>query len=435
VFVHFNIYRHQGQDWAFYTLGVTNLLSDPVPLEQLYKHGRELYRIGFATYESHKNYPRSIVEDVVPLQEEVNRHVNNRLDNVAQVLNKRYFIKRQGNVDLRALMRNVPGGGILVDSVDDVKWMDTPDISRAAYEEQDRLNLEIDDMVCITNQNTINSNRKLHETLGGMELMQSGANNDQELLMLTFIYSWMQPVLQTILKLIQDYETDQNKLGNAAQKAGMENFQGLDQQSQDSVMGTKTKLKVNVGFGNTNPDNKVKKLMLPLNAAANMPDVAQKVDWDEVVKELFANAGYGDGSRFLLSPEQLQAKQQNQQPPSDPKADAMKAKLEADQQIAQMQLQLAQAKMQGEMQLEQYKMQMDQELQQAKAAHEKEMLMIKLQLEDKQHQNEMALNSQIEGAKLQTQRDTTALNAQTQLNEMQLKNKCMNKIKISHTSK
>jgi hypothetical protein len=406
VSVHFNVYRNNGQDYGFYTLGTSLLLSDPKPLHELFAHGRDLYCVGFSSIESHKNYPQSLVDDGADLQEEVNSLVNSRMDNIRLVLNKRFIVRRKGNVDLAALMRNVPGGGVMADDPQqDVKWMETPDITSSAYAEQDRLNVEFDDVLAVTSPSTVNANRNLKETVGGMNLMAAGVSADQELMIRTFIVTWVDRVLKIILKLCQNYETDVNKLSHAAKKAGIDNFHEAPPQNQDELLLKNVHLTVNVGMGNTNPEQKIKRLMLAINTTAQMPSAAEMVDWAEVIKEVYSNAGFGDGSRFM--------KDENAPPPQappDPKAQVEQAKLE-----------ILKQKMEFDQHIQEMKLQVETQILQMKTQHEKEMLEIKLNAERQLRSAEMQAQFGLEQGKLQTERDKTALTVQNSMNEMRLK--------------
>lgn len=406
VYVHFNVHKRDGEDWAFYTLGTNRLLSKPKPLKELFTHGRELYRVGFSTIESHKNYPQSLVDDGSNLQEETNVLINSRMDNIRLVLNKRFLVARKGNVDIQALMRNVPGGGIMVDDTErDVKWMETPDVTSSAYAEQDRLNVEFDDVLAVTSPATVNANRNLKETASGMNLMAAGVTADQELMIKTFIFTWVEPVLGTLLSLCQQYETDANVLETASRKAGIQNFEEAPPQQQDELILKSMKLSVNVGMGNTNPEQKIKRLMLAINTTATMPGAAEMVEWSEVIKEVYANAGYGDGSRFM--------KDVNAPPPPpllDPKAEVEKAKLE-----------ILQQRLEAEQNMQELKMQFENHVLQMKTAHEKEMLQIKLEAERALKSAEAQAKFGLEQGKLQTERDKVALTERNKMNEMELK--------------
>lgn len=353
VWIHFNIVREKGVDMAFYTIGTELLLSDPVPLTDYYKLGRETYTIGNSTIEAHRNYPASLAELGENLQNEINIIANQRIENVRLVMNKRYFIRKQGDVDLAALMRNRAGGGIMVsDVVNDVRVIETPDVTSSSYAEQDRLNMDIDEVLGTFSQSTINSNRNLNETVGGMNLMASTTNSVQEYVMRTFIETWVEPVLRALVKLEQYYETDDKVLALAQDKAGikaeMQQYAG-NPEVLDSLIQQDLTVTVNVGMGNTSPEQKVNRLMLAIGTAAQLPEAPQLTNWSEVIKELYAYAGFGTGQRFLLTEQELQQRQA-QQPQLPPEVQVEQMRLQARQNEIQMQIQAQMQEKQMELQ-------------------------------------------------------------------------------------
>lgn len=411
VWVHFNIYRKNGTDYAFYTIGTTLMLSDPVPLENYFKVGRETYRVGFSTIETHRNYPAGTAELGEGLQREINTLADQRYENVRLVLNKRYFIRRQGNVDLQALMRNVPGGGIMVDNPnDDVRIMDTPDVTSSSYAEQDRLNMDMDEMMGTFSPSTVQSNRSMNETVGGMNLMSNGANAIQEYTMRTFIESWLEPVLRTLVKLEQLFETDSTILALAAEKAGLREeleqaYGGAD--VLEKYIQQDLTVSVNVGMGNTNPQQKIERLMMAVKTTAEMPAIAAQINWREVTKEVYGFAGYGDGERFLMSEEQ------SQQGPQ-PEAQADQAKMQMQMQVAQLRAesdqQIAMMREQGENDRFIQKLQSDQEITMMKLAQENDLTL-----------EQLRAKLAIEENKIKTNRDVQALKASVHNREMSLK--------------
>ena len=154
-----NIVNVNGTDLMYWTMGTELLLTDPIPLTEAFPHLREGERpftIGFSTIEAFRNYPSGDVEQSAPLQEEINTVANQRLDNVKLVLNKRYYVKRGSQVDLDALIRNVPGGGVMMnDPENDVKTVETKDITSSSYQEQDRLSTEMDELVGSFSQQSV----------------------------------------------------------------------------------------------------------------------------------------------------------------------------------------------------------------------------------------------------------------------------------------
>ncbi|HEY4723416.1 MAG TPA: hypothetical protein VII92_16295, partial [Anaerolineae bacterium] len=115
VWAHLNMLRVNGEDMAWWTLGTELVLTDAEPAHKMYPQllpGQRPFVFGFSTVETHRNYPAGDVEQTTGLQEELNIIVNQRIDNVKLALNKRYYVRRGSQIDLDALIRNVPGGGV-----------------------------------------------------------------------------------------------------------------------------------------------------------------------------------------------------------------------------------------------------------------------------------------------------------------------------------
>lgn len=402
VWVHFNIVREDDEDLAYYTLGTHLLLTDPVPMEEIYVLGRETYRIGFSIVESHRNYPAGNNELASNLQEEINDITNQRLDNVRLVLNKRYFIRRQANLDLAALMRNVPGGGITVDNPrEDVRVIDTPDVTGSSYNEQDRLSVEMDDLMGSFSQASVQSNRSLNETVGGMNQMSAAANQVQEYTIRTFIETWVEPVLRTLIKLEQYYETDETLLALAAQNAELFDRYGVDEVTDD-LLDQELTVTLNVGMGNTDPTKRVEKLNIGLQSVGQLPTVAARLNEEEIAKEVFSSLGFGDGARFLIPEGEEPAMDPNAQQPTGPDPAVEQANLE----------------------LKREEMQADQQFKREKLASDDEYRMAQLELKMAELQEKFGIDGEkmgLESMKVQTARDTAALKETNKTRELNIK--------------
>jgi len=325
VFVHKNIVRKKGRDYIFYTCGIFHMLSDVKPLTEVYPHLREgerPYVMGGASIEAHRIYPTSLVEMTQDLQTAANDIANQRSDNVSLVLNKRYHIRRSSNIDINALKRSVPGGSVMMDDpIGDVQVINTPDITASAYEEQDRLNVDFDDIAGTFSQGTVQSNRLMNETVGGMEMLSSQANTMIEYMIRTFAETWIEPVLSQIVRLEQFYETDEVVLAVATNKAEGENVEepGFFQKFAgdiDNLLRHEMTVGVNVGIGATDPVRKVEKLLLGIRTMAEVnPDIIMYLNQPEITKEVFGALGYKDSKRFVKEEEQ-------------PRLDQMMAQLE-----------------------------------------------------------------------------------------------------------
>ena len=331
LWAHMNIVNVNGDDMMFWTMGTDLVLTDPVPLREAFPHLREGERpftVGFSTIEAFRNYPAGDVEQASGLQEEINEVANQRLDNVKLVLNKRYYVRRGSQVDLDALIRNVPGGGVMMNDPErDVQTVDTRDVTGSSYQEQDRLSVELDELVGAFSQTSVQSNRNLNETVGGMEAMQSGAGAVRDYGLRIFFETWVEPTLRQLVRLEQYFESDNIILSLASKKAGLYQKFGLDSITDELLMQELT-VRVNVGMGNTDPQKRVEKLMYATKNAASLPGMAMRMKSSEVADEIYGSLGYKDASRFFRDDEEQQTYIKENPPKEDPEV-ALK-KMEAE---------------------------------------------------------------------------------------------------------
>jgi hypothetical protein len=316
VWCHENFIRRDGQEWVYWTLGTHHLLTDPAPLEEVYFTGQRPFVIGCCVIEANKAVPDSLVHMGSSLQRETNDTVNQRRDNVSLVLNKRWFVKRGRDVDVASLTRNVAGGvTMMTDPATDVVPQEWNDVTGSSYQEQDRLNVDFDELTGNFSSSSVMTNRKLNETVGGMQMLGQGANQLTEYLIRTLVETWVEPVLRQLVKLEQAYETDQTILGLAGQKAQQVLQRYGVNQLTDDMLNQELTVRVNVGMGATDPQTKLQKFTHAMQTyggiMANMPDV----DPEALRKELFGLAGYKDGTRFFKQgqdPRDVQMQQMQQ---------------------------------------------------------------------------------------------------------------------------
>lgn len=293
VWVHEVIVEDEGEDLVFFTLGTEHLLTDPLPLRERYFHGQRPFVIGECIIEAHKIYPASFCDVTRNSQTEINDLANQRMENIKLVLNKRYSVRRNKQVDLRSLTRNVAASVTMVGDHDDIKIMETPDVTSSSYAEQDRLNLDFDDLGGGFSGSSVSSNRNLNETVGGMNLLSSSGNQVSDYQLRTFVETFIEPFLRLMIATEREYETDAEILQMAAQKAGIE-------QIHEALLQQDVVLTVNVGMNNTNPQVQAERFIYGLTGLAKFkPELVGKLKDEEVVKELFGKLGYRDGARFF----------------------------------------------------------------------------------------------------------------------------------------
>jgi hypothetical protein len=356
IWVHKNIVKIEGIDYCYYTAGTEFILTEPVPLKELYpwlREGERPYVMGYVNLEAHKVYPSGTVELTEELQSAANDIWNQRFDNVKLAMNKRYHIRRDRNIDLDALFRSVPGGAVEMDDPDtDVRIVETRDVTGSAYAEQDRINMDFDELQGNFSTSTVQGARNLNETVGGMNLLAGNSSTIAEYTLRTFSETWVERTLKQLLRLEQYYETSPIILAVAGQEAQNLMPQFNTDEMMDELLRQEVILKVNVGLNATDPMRKVQNLLFGINTLAQFPGVPERINLPEITKEVFGQLGYKDGSRFINSTEQ-----------DDPRIKELQAQLQELQNV----IATDQQKTQGRMQIEQVKSEGDKEVAQIRA--------------------------------------------------------------------
>ena len=332
VWVFRNIFRIQGKgDMIWYTLGIHAMLSDPVPLKEVYLHGKRPYAMGFAVIEAHKNYPSGTGELGQDSQAGANDLMNQRFDNVKQVLNKRSYVRRGSAVDMIALKRNVPGSIIMVGDVEkDVKEKETPDITSSSFQEQNLFNADFDEITGNFSAGSVQTNRQLGETVGGMKMMKDPSNTMTEYTIRTYTETWVKEVIAQLVALEQAYETDDVVIAAAGRAAK------VDEVPSD-IMDVPVTVTANIGFGATDPQTRVGKVLYGLESIAKVaPAKLANLKSDAIIEEIFGILGYQDGSRFFMNEEEIAEYQQKN--PQQPDADMLKIQSQEKIEAAKLEL-------------------------------------------------------------------------------------------------
>lgn len=315
VWVQRHIHRHEDEDWEFYMLGDIAMLTDPRPLGESVLHGRRPYVIGCCILETHKVIPSSVATLAKALQDETNEIANQRLDNIKFVLNKKFIVKRGKEADVQGLIRNVPGGVVMMDDPEsDVKELNWQDVTASSFEEHKELSSEMDELLGNFNPAAIMMAGDRNPAKS-MQMLNGAQGTMTEYLIRTYVETFVQPVLRQLMLLEQHYETDANILAIAGKRAQLFQRFGIDQVT-DELLDKELTLTVNIGMGATDPMQKLNKFITAVTAYTNL--VSRPVpglNTQECGKEIFGNAGYADGSRFMTTdnPQVTQLQAQLQQ--------------------------------------------------------------------------------------------------------------------------
>ena len=305
VWVHRNFIEVNGDVWVFYTLGKHARLSAPAPLEDLYPIDGELpYVVGVSAIETHKLYPGGPPRLGKDLQRELNDTTNLRQDNIRFVLNKRYLVRSGQQIDLASIQRNLPGSSTLVGDIEkDVKVIETGDVTSHAYEEQDRINLDMDDLLGTFSQASAQSSRRVVDSKGGLELLSSDASQMGNYQLRTLVETWIKPVLRQVLKYEQAYETDETLFALAGRKAAKTMRLNDPIVIDDALLRQELTMSISVGVGATTPMNRLRNLLDALTALKEiLADGTMQqagLATDELGEEVFTKLGFDGAERFF----------------------------------------------------------------------------------------------------------------------------------------
>jgi hypothetical protein len=354
-----NIVRFGGMDWCYRTLGSAGeILEPPRPIREVYLHGERPYVIGSCVLETHKTYPSSKIELTTDLQRAANQDWNTRFDNVMLALQPRQFVREGAGQDIDDLRKFMPGKTVMVNAgkgeplTNTITWDRPPPVDAAAYQEQDRINLDWDDLTGAFTNSSQASSQITQQSATGMHLMSGEASGLNEYELRLFAETFVEPLLRLMIKLEQAYETDPVILALAGKKAQL--FQKFNvSEITDELLNQGVTTKVNVGIGSTNPQMKLRNFATGAQILGSIfgQSAAQGANFQEVSKEVFGLLGYKDGERFF-------------QPGFDPRVAMMQQQMQKMQGKAggdngQASIQVAQINAQSRQQLQQLKGQTD----------------------------------------------------------------------------
>jgi hypothetical protein len=315
IWVQENFMRIDGEDYHWWSVGHHAYLSEPRPTREVYPElgGERPYTMGIAQIDTHRIFPMSPVEAWQPLQLELNDVTNLRQDTLKRSIAPIPIVRRGKNVDRAALMnRGRPETVVEVDNIEDVNFVNTPGPNGAAFTETAMINSNFDELAGVFSTSSVQSNRQLNETVGGMRLMTGAANAVSEFDLRTWLETWVEPTLRHVMHLVRFNESDERLLAIAGGKArALAKYQympTLEDFEQADVI-----LKVNAGVGSLDPMQVLSKLRMAMEMLAPMFPIMKEQgiipDMETIVEEVFGRAGFKDGRRFFkfgVQPEEKQ---------------------------------------------------------------------------------------------------------------------------------
>ena len=192
---------------------------------------------------------------------------------------------------------------LVSDPATDIVWDRPPDVTASAYAEQDRINLDFDELVGDFSNSSVQANQVQEQSATGMNLMSGMASGMNEYELRMFAETFVEPLIRLLVKLEQAYETDPVILAIAGKNAQIDLKYGMNAIT-DELLNQELTCRVNVGIGATNPQHRLKNFVAGADIIGKMfgPQAAMGANFKEVCKEVFGMLGYKDGDRFF-SPE------------------------------------------------------------------------------------------------------------------------------------
>jgi hypothetical protein len=136
------VLEYWDKDWV-YVVGARSILlkKEPNPFGGLIPFIMARY-----VPVQHELYGIGIPEICSSLQEELNTVRNQRMDNVNLIINRMFIANKYADIDFDNLV-SYPGNVILSNDVDAIKPLDTRDITKSAYQEEEIIKKDIQDSV------------------------------------------------------------------------------------------------------------------------------------------------------------------------------------------------------------------------------------------------------------------------------------------------
>lgn len=306
-------FRIDGQDYHCYTLGDKKILSDPTPVVKVYpwNGGERPLVMGTDMADPNDLYPLSSVTSWKQTQDEINETANLRMDALKQTVYPTAKVRGGKKVDMEALQRRDAFGVILVSDPTDIEWDRPPEPGQGIFQESNLLNNDFDELAGQFSAGSVESNRQMNETVGGMAMLSSATNSLAEYGLKIWIETWVEPVLSQVIKMEQYFEADENIIAIAGQRAQLWQRFGISEVT-DELLEKQIDVSVNVGMGPTDPLQKLARFSQSMQVA--MPFVQMGVErgqvtlnYDELFDEIMSKAGFKDGAgRFFMISEQGQ---------------------------------------------------------------------------------------------------------------------------------
>lgn len=288
-----NYFRSGGTDWTFISLGDVHIVTDPERVADKFVHHKRPFAISKFNPQSFRVYSDGLPEMMRGPQAETNAIRNQRRDNVSLIMNKGHYVRRGAGIQLSSLMNSRPGMIALGDRIteEDVRAIETPDVTASAYREEDTNNRDIEE-ISGHSANTLGVQAPDRQTATASAIAASSAGEDESFRIKCFIETFVRPLLEMFYDNVAKLEKDPEILAYASVNTGL---------PPDKSLLVRGELVVNAGMGSTNKELRASKYERVLNLCAQLapldPSFIQTAK--EVMREWLPLTGIKNVDRFL----------------------------------------------------------------------------------------------------------------------------------------
>lgn len=256
-------YKVMGKWWVAWLNEDKSVLRSPEPVQD--KHGMPPIIMAFLDPESHKVYSPSKVHQNRDNFVQLNGIRNQRMDNVARVMNQHAIVSRDANVDLASLVNRRPMGYTLADGDPRmaVHYEQVPDMKASSYNEETLVDRDIQELFGVSDLSQ-GIDPKQDELATQSVIRQQNTNKKAavniRMIAETFIIQVTRRVLQLadehvpLEKLLEIVGPDEEMAGYILQRYGQAND---DNPTMDQIRG-QYNVKVYAGLGFFSKDAQLK---------------------------------------------------------------------------------------------------------------------------------------------------------------------------------
>lgn len=297
---------------------------------------------------AHKFQGMSIYDKIRDVQEIRSSLKRSILDNVQSINTGRYAVV-DGQVNIDDLITNSAAGIVRIKSQGAVTALENPSLSGDVFNMLDRLEDERGKRTGITDRSRGLDSNTLHSNQAATSVNQTMSAAEQQIDLIARMFA--ETGVRDLFQLLHDFATryqDQEE---------MFELRGKYVRVNPASWRKRYNLSVTVGIGNMNKDQQLQHLQgmfqmaQSVIAGGGLGILISEKNIYNIVTEMTKNAGYKDVSRYWTDPDSPeaqkakaeQAKAKQKPSPDDIKAQASMAKVQADAQAKQQEMQVKMA--------------------------------------------------------------------------------------------